>query len=218
MGGKFDKYLGKFREKDEGSGGSVNSVNGFAPDDSGNVEIGFPASGYVANMHGQSAWCDLKTFLEYLSYGVYSVNGEFYPDESGNVNIYASNLPMRGSSSEDPYPPTVYDAFSTTDDYKMGSPIYNSYGVQSCEPNTDYQTDSTGYILLELGVRDGEVPTVPFLVTINEITVAAIVPAAGTRQTFMFPCPAWVTWRCDNPGLPFEIVSIQFVQGEHIMH
>ena len=214
----FDKFLGKMREKDGGSGGSVNSVNGFAPDDSGNVEIGFPASGYVANMHGQSEWCDLKTFLEYLSYGVYSVNGEFYPDESGNVNINAYNLPIRAPGGEDDYPPTVYDGFYSTDYYKMGVPIYQSYMVLDCESNTDYYADSTGYILLELGTRAGEVPSVPFVVTINDMTVAAIITAAGTRQPFMFPCPEGATWSCVNPGSPFELVSIKFIPGEHSMY
>lgn len=216
---KFDKFLGKMREKDGGgSGGGVSSVNGFAPDDSGNVEIGFPATGYVANMHGQSEWCDLKAFLEYLSYGVYSVNGEFYPDEYGNVNINAYNLLIREPEGEDDYPPTVYDGLYTADYYKMGTPIYQSYAVLYCESNTDYYAESTGYILLELGVRDGEVPSVPFEVTINDMTVAAIIPAAGTRQPFMFPCPQGATWRCVNPGLPFEFVYIRFIPGEHSMY
>lgn len=171
MSGKFDKYLGKFREKDGGKSGG----------------------------------------------GVSSVNETFYPDANGNVTIYAGGLLMRSPSSEEDYPATVDDGFYTTDTYKMGSPMY-SYGMQSCEPNTDYQTESTGYILLELGVREGEVPTDPFLVTIDDITIAEIIPAAGTRQTFMFPCPNYSTWRCDSPGLPFEIVSIQFVQGEGIMY
>lgn len=41
MGGKFDKYLGKFREKDsvEGGASGVQTVNGISPNDSGNVEI-----------------------------------------------------------------------------------------------------------------------------------------------------------------------------------
>lgn len=211
---KFDKFLGKVREKD----GKVISVCGFAPDDSGNVEIGFPATGYVANMHGQGEWCDLKTFLGYLSYGVYSVNGEFYPDESGNVNIYANQLFLREAEDEHDYPPTVYDGFFSTDYYKMGAPIYWSRGVLDCESNTDYDTYSTGYILLELGTRAGEVPSVPFEVTINNMTVAAIITAAGTRQTFMFPCPQGATWRCVNPGSPFELVSIKFIQGEHITY
>lgn len=41
MSGKFDKYLGKFREKDsvEGGASGVQTVNGISPNDSGNVEI-----------------------------------------------------------------------------------------------------------------------------------------------------------------------------------
>ena len=210
----FDKFLGKMREKD----GGVTSVSGFAPDDSGNVEIVFPATGYVEMMYEPGVRLDLKTFLESLSYGVYSVNGEFYPDESGNVNINAYNLPIRAPGGEDDYPPTVYDGLYTADYYKMGTPIYQSHAVLDCESNTDYYADSTGYILLELGTRAGEVPSVPFVVTINDMTVAAIITAAGTRQTFMFPCPTGASWRCDTPGLPFEFVSIQFIPGEHSMY
>lgn len=200
---KFDKFLGKVREKDGGGE--------------------YTPSGWVAtemDMTGTEKTAPLAEILDQLSRkSIRKINNmEVYDQDTGNINIYAGDLLMRSSSSGQYYPPTVDDAFYTTDTYKMGSPIYYSHGVQSCEPNTEYQIDSTGYILLELGVRDGEVPTVPFLVTINEITVAAIIPAAGTRQTFMFPCPAWGTWRCDSPGLPFELVSIQFVQGEHIMH
>ena len=188
-----------------------------------NLTINCPVSGWVAGEYGavSGAYISLTDILDQLSRkSIRTINDNAVDDEdTGNINIYAGYLLMRNRSSEDDYPPTVDDAFYTTDTYKMGSPIYSSYGVQSCEPNTDYQTDdSTGYILLELGVRDGEVPTDPFFVTINEITVAEIIPAAGTRQAFMFPCPSWATWRCDSPGLPFEIVSIQFVPGEHITY
>ena len=200
---KFDKFLGKVREKDGGGE--------------------YTPSGWVAtemDMTGTEKTAPLAEILDQLSRkSIRKINNmEVYDQDTGNINIYAGDLLMRSSSSGQYYPPTVDDAFYSTDYYKMGVPIYQSYMVLDCESNTDYYADSTGYILLELGTRAGEVPSVPFVVTINDMTVAAIITAAGTRQPFMFPCPEGATWRCDSPGLPFELVSIQFVQGEHIMH
>ena len=200
---KFDKFLGKVREKD---GGGEYTPNGWVATE--------------MDMTGTEKTAPLAEILDQLSRkSIRTINDNAVDDEdTGNINIYAGDLLMRSSSSGEYYPPTVYDGFYTTDYYKMGVPIYQSYMVLDCESNTDYYAESTGYILLELGVRDGEVPSVPFIVTIDEITVAAIIPAAGTRQTFMFPCPTGASWRCDTPGLPFEFVSIQFIPGEHSMY
>ena len=187
-----------------------------------NLTINCPASGWVAGEYGAEfgAYISLTDILDQLSRkSIRTINDNAVDDEdTGNINIYAGDLLMRSSSSEEDYPPTVYDGLYTADYYKMGTPIYQSHAVLDCESNTDYYAESTGYILLELGVRDGEVPSVPFIVTIDEITVAAIIPAAGTRQTFMFPCPTGASWRCDTPGLPFEFVYIRFIPGEHSMY
>ena len=184
-----------------------------------NLTINCPTSGWVWTELGADT-SSLAEILDQLSRkSIRTINDNAVDDEdTGNINIYAGQLFLREAEDEYDYPPTVYDGLYTADYYKMGTPIYQSYAVLDCESNTDYYAESTGYILLELGVRDGEVPSVPFIVTINEITVAAIIPAAGTRQTFMFPCPTGASWRCDTPGLPFEFVSIQFIPGEHSMY
>lgn len=203
---KFDKFLGKMREKDGGgSGGGVSSVNGFAPDDSGNVEIGFPATGYVANMHGQSEWCDLKAFLEYLSYGVYSINGEFYPDEYGNVNINAYNLLIREPEGEDDYPPTINDKFSTLEAYVMTIPDY--YSIQSdYGANTDYIADTPGWLIIEWishNITDNSAVTIDgqtFKLGNNYSNIGDI------WQTYTFPLSAGSTWSIeDDEGRDYRI-------------
>ena len=242
---KYDPVLGAFRTIDGGSqngntdtifagSGLLTRINetGFqttwSPDFSVNTNLSDVLFSVMYRFDGDEfantvAHLDFVRRLDALENGDsggaanFTVNG-ISPDPEGNINIYAEQLFLRKAEDEYDYPPTIYDGLYTADYYKMGTPIYQSYAVLDCESNTDYYTESTGYILLELGVRDGEVPSVPFIVTINEITVAAIIPAAGTRQTFMFPCPTGASWRCDTPGLPFELVSIQFIPGEHSMY
>lgn len=97
MSGKFDKYLGKFREKDGGGSGAANiTVNGVSPDAEGNIEltarwVPMPKKTEGGDNIIVSSVCgsqDLARFYERLQSVVFNIDGNTVNTQEDSDGYY----------------------------------------------------------------------------------------------------------------------------------